>query len=316
MEDLPAIRPAMCAKASRKRTAVSLLSYHVWLELMRSASMKANPTSSPYGPLITGNGATVKGSVQTNGGDDPSTPSVFENVSGNSNMDQARITADFNEDIPIPTAPSWSSWTYQGSAPSSFTTGTRASPTRYAVTGNLGTFAVTAPAAGTTGYIEIIVTGNLSTGNGSNAGITIPPNVFASIWVNGDINFGNGTINSDSNSSQVASHLTVYGTGTSGVLTTSENDNDTFVASGNANEILSLYAPNYVAILNGTVNTVGSFVVRSFFISGGGNGGFHYDESLSRSGLISESQRSVRVSSKLLATSQPMMRPLRDSDSS
>ena len=249
------------------------------------ATAKANPTATPYGPLIAGNGATVLGNVQTNGGDDPST-AAFENVSGNSAMDQTRITADFNEDVVIPTAPTWASWTYQGSGPASYTTGTKAAPTRYAITGNLGTFAVTAPAAGTTGYVEIIVTGNLSTGNGNGAGITIPPNVFASIWVNGDINFGNGSINANAASSQVASHLTVYGTGTAGSLTTGDADNDTFTASGNENEILSLYAPSYVASLNGTVNTVGAFVVRSFSISGGGNGGFHYDEALSKSGLI------------------------------
>ena len=249
------------------------------------ANAKANPTASPYGALISGNGATVLGSVQTNGGDDPST-AAFENVSGNTGMDQTRITPDFNEDVVIPTIPTWTSWTYQGAAPGVYVTGTKIAPTRYAITGNLGTFAVTAPPVGTTGYIEIIVTGNLNTGNGGSAGITIPPNVFASIWVNGDINFGNGSINSNAGSSQVASHLTVYGTGTAGSLTTGDADNDTFVVSGNANEILAFYAPNYVASLSGTVNTVGAFVVRSFSISGGGNGGFHYDESLSKNGLI------------------------------
>jgi Tfp pilus assembly protein PilX len=249
------------------------------------ASTRTNPTTSPYGPLISGNSATVLGSVQTNGGDDPSTPTTFENVSGNTGMDQTRISADFNQTIVSPTAPMWSSWTYQGPAPGSFTTGSKAAPTRYAITGNLGTFAVTPPATGT-GYIEIIVTGNLSTGNGGGAGITIPPNVYASIWVNGDINLGNGNINSNSSSSQVASHLTVYGTGNAGNLTTTESDDDAFVASGNANLILGLYAPNYVATLNGTVDTVGAFVVRSFYISGGGNGGFHYDENLGKSGPI------------------------------
>ena len=247
------------------------------------ASQKANPVASPYGPLIVGNGATVLGAVQTNGGDDPAT-AAFENVSGSTGMDQTRITADFNQDIITPTAPIWTSWTYQGAAPSSFTTGTRANPTRYAITGNLGTFAITAPSSGI-GYVEIIVTGNLSTGNGNGAGITIPPNVFASLWVNGDIDFGNGNINSNAASSQVASHLTIYGTGTDGTVTNPAGA-ETFVVSGNAVEILSLYAPNYSAMLNGTVTTIGGFVVKDFSISGGGNGGFHYDESLSKSGLI------------------------------
>lgn len=241
------------------------------------ASAKTNPSSSPYGPLITGNGATVLGTVQTNGGDNPST-AAFENVSGNTGMDQTRITSDYNDTIPIPTAPVWATWTYQGAAPGVYVTGTKAAPTRYAITGNLGTFAVTAPPAGTTGYIEIIVTGSLSTGNGGGAGITIPPNVYASIWVNGDINFGNGDINANGSSSQVASHLTVYGVGTTG--------SPTFSAQGNATEILSLNAPNYTANLSGTVDTTGAFIVKNFSINGGGNGGFHYDETLGRSGLI------------------------------
>jgi hypothetical protein len=243
------------------------------------ATIKTNPTTSPYGALIAGNGAVVKGDVGTNGGDNPNTP-AFENVSGSSGMDQTRISSTFSQDIPIPTAPTWTSWTYQGAAPAAFVTGTKGSPTRYAVTGNLGTFAVTPPVLGT-GYIEIIVSGNLVTGNGNGAGITIPPNVYAKIWVNGNIDFGNSNINSNSASSKVASHLTVLGTGLAGSVTT-----DLFTASGNAVEILSLYAPNYSATLNGTVMTVGAFVIKNFSISGGGNGGFHYDESLGRGGII------------------------------
>ena len=240
------------------------------------ATAKTNPSSSPYGALISGNGAVIKGDVQTNGGDDPST-TAFENVSGSSGMDPTRIYSNYNEDIVIPTAPIWSSWTYQGAAPATFTTGTKASPTRYAIIGNLGTFAVTAPASGT-GYIEIIVTGNLTTGNGGSAGITIPPTVNASIWVNGNIDFGNGEINSNGSSSKVASHLIVYGVSTAA--------SPTFSASGNATQILALYAPSYSATLNGTVDTTGAFIVKNFSINGGGNGGFHYDESLGKGGLI------------------------------
>lgn len=241
------------------------------------ASAQTNPVSTPYGPLISGNGAVVLGNVQTNGGDDPST-TAFENVSGSSGMDQTRITSDFNEDIITPTAPSWAWWTYQGAAPGVYVTGPKAAPTRYAIAGNLGSFNVTAPAAGVTGYIEIIVTGSLSTGNGGSAGITIPPNVYASIWVNGDIDFGNGEINANASSSRVAANLTVYGVSTAA--------NASFSASGNATQVLALNAPNYTASLNGTVDTTGAFVVKSFSISGGGNGGFHYDEALGKSGLI------------------------------
>ena len=240
------------------------------------ATLKTNPASSPYGPLISGNGAIVMGDVKTNGGDDQTT-TAFENVSGSSNMDQSRISSDFDEDLPVPTAPVWATWTYQGAAPSTFVTGTKANPTRYAITGNLGTFAVTSPALGI-GYIEIIVTGNLSTGNGGSAGITIPPDVYATMWVNGNVDFGNGNINSGSGSSKVASHLTLYGVSTAA--------NPTYIASGNAEQVLTFYGPAYSATLSGTVETTGSFVVKNFSINGGGNGGFHYDEDLGRNTAI------------------------------
>ncbi len=235
------------------------------------ATAKENPASSPYGPLIAANGAVVKGEVTTNGGDDPAT-AAHENVSGNSGIDQSRIKSDFDEEIPVPVAPTWTSTTYTGSGPAAFLTGTKANPTRYAITGNLGTFAVTAPLATTTGYIDIIVSGNLATGNGGNAGITIPPNVYANIWVNGNIDFGNGNINSGATSSKVASRLSIFGVSTSSTAT--------YSASGNAVQILNFNGPAYTATLSGTVDTTGSFVVKNFRINGGGNGGFHYDEAL------------------------------------
>ncbi len=241
------------------------------------ASAEARPANSPVGALIEGNGAVVKGDVQTFGGDDPTT-TAHENVSGNQNMIQSRIKDDFDEDISALTEPTWTTWTYQGNNPSSYLTGTQSNPTRYTITGNLGTFAVTAPPVGTTGYIEIVVTGNLSTGNGGNAGITIPPNVNATIWVRGNVDFGNGSINANNSSSKVASHLAVIGTSTA--------SNATYTASGNAVQYLTFYGPAYAATLNGTVETIGSFVVKSFQINGGGNGGFHYDEALGRGGAI------------------------------
>jgi hypothetical protein len=240
------------------------------------ASAKVNPTSNPYEPLIQGNGAIVRGDVQTTGGDNPNT-ATHENVSGSYNMDQSRITDDFEEELPPPIEPVWTSTTYQGNNPSSFVTGSQSSPTRYVIMGNLGSFNVTAPASDT-GYIEILITGNLNTGTGGGAGITIPPNVFATIWVRGNIDFGNGAINTNSSSSRVATHLTVYGTGTIGT--------STYRTSGNGTQALSFYGPNYNATLDGTVSTSGSFVVRDFTLAGGGNGGFHYDEALNRGGPV------------------------------
>ena len=126
------------------------------------------------------------------------------------------------------------------------------------------------------GNVEILVNGNLDIGNGGGANIVIPPNVYATIYVNGNIDFGNGTVNANAASSKVASRLTIYGTSSTG----------TYSASGNAETILSFYGPNYDVTLSGTVTTVGSIVSKSFRINGGGNGGFHYDEALGRSGDI------------------------------
>jgi hypothetical protein len=215
----------------------------------------------------------VAGDVLTVGGDDPGT-AAHENVSGSGGMDQNRIHDTFDEEIPPVAKPDWSF--VSGNPPGNTNFATGASPstrTRYIINGNLGAFAVTAPAVGSTGYIEILVNGNIDIGNGS---IVIPPNVNATIFVDGNIDFGNGNANSDGASSKVASHLTVYGV----------HANGTYVASGNGVDILSFYGPNYDVTLNGTVTTVGSIVGKSFSINGGGNGGFHYDEALGRGGDI------------------------------
>ena len=232
------------------------------------------PLGVTYGPLINGNGAVVRGDVQTAGGDNPST-STYENVSGSGGMDQTRIRDDFDEEIPPATMPTWTSWSSNPPGLTNFTTSANSNaPARY-ITGNLGAFTVTAPASGT-GYIEIRVAGNVSIGNGNSAKIVIPPSVNCTLYVQGNIDFGNGTVNSDAASSKVASRLNVYGVGTTG----------TYTASGNAVQILSFYGPAYAVNFNGTVTTIGSVVGKSFGINGGGNGGFHYDEALGKGGDI------------------------------
>ena len=240
------------------------------------ASLKPLPVGTAYGPLINGNGATVAGDVLTVGGDDPGT-AAHENVSGSGGMDQTRIRDDFDDDIPPVAKPTWNFVSVNPPGNTNFVTGVSPSTrTRYTISGDLGAFAITAPPVGTTGYIEILVNGNLDIGNGGGAKIVIPPNVYATLYVDGNIDFGNGTVNADTASSKVASHLTVYGV----------HDTGTYSASGNGVGILSFYGPNYTATLSGTVTSVGSIVSKTFSINGGGNGGFHYDESLGRSGNI------------------------------
>jgi len=240
------------------------------------ATMNTEPDGVAYGPLISGNGAVVKGSVGTNGGDDPST-TTHENVSGSTGMDQSRIYSNFNQTMTPVSAPTWTSFLPAPSGNTNFVTSSSASsPSRYVVNGNVGAFVVTAPASGA-GYVQILINGDLSIGNGNKAQIVIPPNVYATIYVNGNIDFGNGTVNSDSSSSQVATHLVVYGVASSG----------TYNASGNGTDVLAFYGPNYDMTVKGTVTTIGSMVGKSFTVSGGGNGGFHYDEALGHGGSIS-----------------------------
>ena len=241
------------------------------------ASAQTRPEDSPYGVLIQGNGARVAGEVQTAGGDDPLTGD-HENVSGAGGMDESRIRDDFDEDIPPATAPSWVLPLPPPLGKTNFLSGTESLPTRYLVYGGLGSFSVLPAAPGATGYVEIMIRGNLDLGSGNGAKIVIPPNVKATVIVSGDINFGNGVVNSGDGSSKVAGNLTIFGVSTS--------LHASYKASGNAVQTLSFYGPNYAVTLDGTVTTVGAMVARSFQISGGGNGGFHYDEALGRSGDI------------------------------
>lgn len=243
------------------------------------ASMKSRPENSPYGALIEGNGAVVEGDVRTNGGDNPTT-TVHENVSGSSGMTQDRIFDDFDQDFPAVAKPAWSLSDVLLTPPgkTGFSTGTKSAPNRYIVAGGLGAFKVLAPPAGTVGYVEILVNGKLDIGNGNGAEIVIPPNVSARLYVDGNIEFGNGDVNSNSASSKVASRLAIYGVST--------GSNATFTASGNPDLILTFYGPNYAITLSGNVTTIGAMVGKSFEINGGGNGGFHYDEALGRGGDI------------------------------
>ncbi|MHA3773035.1 DUF7305 domain-containing protein [Verrucomicrobiota bacterium sgz303538] len=239
---------------------------------------QSNGNIATNGSIIVGNGAIVKGDVSTNGGDNPATE-THENVTGSGQMDQDRIFDSFDEDLPLPEKPVWSPVDSLPKNNTGFLTGTAAAPTRYVINGQLGSFSVIGPTnKNVTGYVEIIVNGNLDLGNGNKSYIEIPENVYATIYVDGNVNFGNGEVNSNSNSSKVASRLTVYGVSTA--------TNASFTAAGNPNQYLSFYGPNYDLLFKGTSELTGSVVGKSFTITGGGNGGVHYDEALGVGGDI------------------------------
>lgn len=240
------------------------------------ASAEVLPSERPYGTLIFGNGAQVLGQVQTAGGDDPKTPDR-ENVSGSTAMDQSRIRDDFDDDVPPAPSPVWLLPSPAPLGNTNFVSGLAGAPTRYVVSGDLGGFEVLPALPGTTGYTEILVTGNLDIGLGTNAKIVIPPNVHATIYVKGSIDLREGKVNSGNGSSKVASHLTIFGLSTSPYAK--------FNAS-RGEQTLSFYGPAYAVTLDGAVTTTGAMVAKTFQVSSGGSGGFHYDERLGRSGDV------------------------------
>jgi hypothetical protein len=249
------------------------------------ASNKRNPDASPYGPLITANGATVLGSVSTNGGDNPNT-TAFENISGAGGIDTTRIDSEFSGGLDAPPVPTVASYAMK---PSGYQSGTAfpasGSPSSdiyyrvYTTDPALGSFAVSG-----TGRITIFIDGNWNLGNGNGAYVTIPPSVNATIYVKGDVNFGNGLVNMNAASSKKPGNLMIYGIpdpnpdGTLPARSLSSNGNPEIAAA--------FYGPSYRAIFRGTAEWYGAIAAYSYQITGGGNGGFHYDEALGGAGFI------------------------------
>lgn len=276
------------------------------------ASNLQRPASSPYGVLIDAEGAMVRGEVQTHGGDNPDTV-IHENVEQPDRMDQTRITSEFDE-ILIPAedpraqattdaekakvlrvvAP----WTAgpdvtnpTGVLPSSLST----SPTAGTTVGNpvrillapqgnqtQGGFSVAPPPTGETRFVEIYVDGKLNL-NGST--IVIPPNVYAKVFIKGDVDFKNQDINYSSASSRIPGNLQMFGISTSSAARVD--------SSGNGHIVGVFYGPQYAGGLDGNTEIIGGFVLKTYNIAGGGGSGgdsvgagFHYDEALGVVGPI------------------------------
>jgi Tfp pilus assembly protein PilX len=249
------------------------------------ASNKRNPDAGPYGALITANGAQVLGNVSTNGGDNPNT-SAFENISGAGGIDSTRISSDFTGGLDAPPVPTVSSYTMKPSGyqsgtpfPASGSNSTDVYYRVYTTDPALGSFAVSG-----TGRITIFIDGNWNIGTGAGAAVTIPPGVNATIYVKGNVDFGNGLVNMNALSSKKPGNLMIYGIpdpnpdGTLPARTLSSNGNPEIAAA--------FYGPSYRANFKGTAEWYGAIACYSYQITGGGNGGFHYDEALSGAGFI------------------------------
>lgn len=249
------------------------------------ASNKAPATPTTYGPLISANGAEVLGDVSTNGGDNPATANTHENVSGAGGIDPNRIEDDFQDPLvpaPLPSPPSYRIKPNYSSGAAFQASGSAGTEYYYRVYANeaaLGSFTVSG-----TGNITIIIDGDWNLGNGNGSYVTIPPEVNATIYVKGNIDFGNGLVNTNSLSSKKPGNLIIYGVpdpnpdGSLPIRTLNSNGNPEIAAA--------FLGPSYRVTLKGTAEWYGAVAAYSYQINGGGNGGFHYDEALGGAGFI------------------------------
>lgn len=231
------------------------------------ASNLARPVATPYGPLIAARGTRVRGIVATNGGDDPAT-SDRENVSGAINLDAARIRNDFHRDMPVPERPNSGLFLPAPILGLPFVAGPEAAPTQYIVGGNLGAFSIAAT-PGVKSAITILVNGDLDIWGDLN----IPPDVTAQLYVRGNIDFHDSSINTGAGSSRRAAQLQIFGEDAGG-------DRRTLRADGSASIAAAFYGPHYDIRFADSVEWFGAVAGRSFEMLGGAGGGLHYDEAL------------------------------------
>jgi hypothetical protein len=130
--------------------------------------------------------------------------------------------------------------------------------------------------SGSTTYIEIYVTGAVSTtGNGS---IVLEPGVKATCYFGGNVSIsGNGFVNTNNQPGDMLMYGVTPPTGTS----------RSFALGGNAVLSAAVYAPDYDVVINngGTKGSAyGSYVGKTVKMVGVTD--LHYDEALGSGGLI------------------------------
>lgn len=229
---------------------------------------RSRPADALVGSLIEANNANIRGFIATNGGDDPAT-SGRENIADARGIDPAKVRDDFvREMLPVP-RPSEFVLSPLPPPGAPFLPGTAQAPAFYHVPATLRGFRV-APATDTeVGGIVIMIDGDLSPNDGP---IVIPPNVAAELYVRGNINFWNQSINSGSGSSNRAAQLMIFGEDTGG--------RRQLLASGAAVVHAAFYGPKYEVSLDGDASWFGSIAAGSFAAPHGGKGGLHYDRAL------------------------------------
>ena len=226
----------------------------------------ANIATTASGATISAQNKTVMGNASTNQG----------SVSGTGNI-QGTISNDYNQTLTAKIRPTVTSYALHTSGAYVANSTSPSSPTYYYVNKNQSfTFSVPSGASPTSKYYAtMIVDSNW------NGGAVIPSNVFVTIYIQGNISINGGTdTNTGAGSSNLASHLLIYGEAPP-VGTTR-----TFSMNGNPEIAAVFYGPNYNMSLSGNVDWYGSVTAKSYSIGGGGNGGMHYDQALAKIGGV------------------------------
>jgi hypothetical protein len=227
------------------------------------------------GNLINAGNAHVYGDVATNSG----------TVTGVANVTGIQRTDFYQEPIPVG-APNWPSInpspmvvTNTTNLAASASEGSAAS--RYVLSGitlaGNQTLNLTGNSQGTTTYIEIYVTGDVSTTG--NAQIVVQPGVRAKMYFGGNVSIaGNGIANTQNQPGD----LLMYG-----ITPANTSTSRTFNLGGNSLLSAAVYAPDYNVQINngGTRGSVyGSFVGKTVKMTGVTD--LHYDEALGAGGAI------------------------------
>ena len=230
------------------------------------ACNRARPADSPYGPLVDAGGVRVMGVVATNGGDDPATVQ-HENVTGDVALDPSRVQSDFCREMnPIPRPVSGTVLAAPRSA--RYHAGPEATPAIYVITGNLGDFRIVAPPGGVNGALVLFVDGDVNL----TKPLIVPPAVTVALFVRGDVTFGD-YVNAGPYSSNRAAQFLIF-------CESNPSLHHSLQAHGASTVCAAVYAPTCLVTLDGTVDWCGSVVAGGFGVTGGGDGGLHYDEAL------------------------------------
>jgi hypothetical protein len=242
--------------------------------LYDAAKRQENGDIATDSNLIEAGNAQIYGDVGTNSG----------TVTGAANVTGTQRADFYQEPIPVG-VPSWTvinpavttvtNTTTMSANATKGSTASRYQLSAIALSGNQ-TLTLAGNPDGSTTYIEIYVTGDITVGSSSQ--IVVQPGVSATIYFAGNVNVqGNGMVNSNNQPLD----LQLYG------IQPPDGTSKSVVLGGNGQITASVYAPGHDISVNGggtNGHVFGSVVGKTVTMTGVTN--LHYDEELGRGGII------------------------------